>query len=192
MLEGTCNQATRNTQAVQILNVNPPLQYFPVLPRGQVPAANIKEFEWTSSNSEAYRRARFPGETATPPSAAAKNTSADFPGDTSGAMLAKGNVPRCGNSVATTDAKHGAGGVIISSSSKGPRTSRFFGSNKIMPGGAEGLGDKGKLGSGAPNTQRRETHAGVIESGERRLSLNLVRFSPQAYMDPDTAAQVPV
>lgn len=53
----------------------------------------------------------------------------------------------------------------------------------------------GKGGMVAPQNRRarflrRGTHAGVVESGEPKLRPTLLHLSPEAFMDPDSAAEV--
>lgn len=69
--------------------------------------------------------------------------------------------------------------------------------NFLMKGYSEGgrvvpteTAGAGAIGESGGFLQRRGTHPGVVESGERRLTLDLQHLSPKAFMDPDTAAEV--
>lgn len=146
--------------------------------RDQVMKSLLTAFEWTPDGSEDYRRAAIgdPPDTAT---ATAPTTSAT-PGSSkkAGIAAAGGEKSQRGNG-------DGLGGRRLSKS-RG-LFDKFGSPGRVLPisGGTAGSSD------GDPNApQRRATHAGVVESGESGLRPNMLHFSPQEFMDPDTAAQV--
>lgn len=85
--------------------------------------------------------------------------------------------------------QHGANGPPRKSSAAKllSAISTKFGTGKVVPLGV--VGRTGGAGSGGgPHLHRRATHAGVVDSGETPLGLNVLHYSPQEFMDPDTAA----
>lgn len=144
-------------------------------PRDQVMKSLLTAFEWTPDGSEEYRRAAIgdPPGTATAPTTPITRASSK----NAGTAAAGGGKPQ-------------VDGLGARSSSKSRRLFDKFGSpGRVSPLGV--LGATAGGGTGDPSApRRRATHAGVVESGEPGLRLNLLHFRPQEFMDPDTAAQV--
>ena len=144
----------------------------------------LTAFEWTPDGSEEYRRAAI----GDPPDTATATATAPATPTTPGASKSAGAAPAGGRK---PQSDNGGGGEPGGRSlSKSLRLFDKFGSpGRVLPEGV--FGGTGGLGNGDPRTpQRRATHAGVVESGEPSLHLNMLHFKPQEFMDPDTAAQV--
>lgn len=141
-------------------------------------------FEWTPNGSEDYRRAAIgdlpDAATATAPTTAPTTPATPGPSTNAGVAAAGGEKPQSGNG-------GGPGGRSLSKSSR--LFNKFGSSAKVFPEGVFG-GTVGG-GDGNPNApQRRATHAGVVDTGTSGLRLNMLHFTSQEFMDPDTAAQV--
>lgn len=146
---------------------------FPV--RDHVPEACITDFEWTSNGSAAYRRALHPEKRT--------EMAGEHP---------KKEPDKIRSHADLSGGEEGTGKRKMSfSESLRHALSSKFGASRILPEGTIGRNSGGdERAHGDPERQRRSTHAGVIDSGETRLAHNLLHFRPQAFMDPDTAAQV--
>lgn len=152
--------------------------------RDQVPMASIVSFEWTSNTSAAYRVAAVPdkpvpgrgdSDVLLPPASDSKNT---------------GKASLDGSRKANQQGvQHGANGPPRKSSAHKllSAISTNFGTGRVVPLGVPGRTGRAGTGGG-PQLQRRATHAGVVDSGETPLGLNVLHYSPQEFMDPDTAA----
>lgn len=140
----------------------------------------LTAFDWTPHGSKDYRAAI--GDLADTATATAPTTPTTLGlSNNAGVAAAGGEKPQNGG---------GGGGPGGRSLSKSLRLFDKFGSPaRVLPAGV--LAGTAAGGNGDPNVpQRRATHAGVVESGESSLRLNMLHFRPQEFMDPDTAAQV--
>lgn len=136
----------------------------------------LTAFEWTPDGSEDYRRA-FSGN---PPDTVTAPTTPKTPASWKNAGTA-----------ASGEEKPQIDGLGGRSLSKSRRLFDKFGSpGRVLPEGVFFAATAGG-GTGDPKApRRRATHAGVIESEDSGLRLNMLHFRPQEFMDPDTAAQV--
>ena len=142
--------------------------------RDQVVASFLTAFDWTPDGSEAYRRAAFGDPSADTTVAAAAAAAAP---SAKGAVI--GSQAGAGAKQERGTGRGGSNGGSFSKSLRKSVFNKFGSTGKVSP--------EGGVASGLP--QRRATHAGVVGSGDPGLRLNLVHFSPQEFMDPDTAAQ---
>lgn len=161
------------------------------------------EFEWTSNGSAAYDRAAISSaemktthiSNEAPSSSVAEGSrvNGDAASDARAQAAADG-----GGRAANRQAKGDRGGgredrePVAAGASKKLRIGlpAKLAASRILPHGSFGQTAEGK--GGDLRMQRRGTHAGVIESGERGLGLKMLHFTSEAFMDPDTAAQVRV
>lgn len=146
--------------------------------------ASIVSFEWTSNTSAAYRVAAVPDK----PIQGRGGSNVFLPTASNSKNTARDGLD--GSRKETWQGvEHGANGPPRKSSAAKLRIaiSTKFGTGRVVPSGVRGR--KGNAGTGGhPQLQRRATHAGVVDSGETPLGLNVLHFSPQEFMDPDTAA----
>lgn len=137
---------------------------------------SLTGFEWTPDRSADYRRALGEG-----------HETASTPNPTNGTEQTTGDKrqdPAFDNDEGGDAADGGPNGKRLSKSLRNVIFDKFGASARVSPEGALGSTARGAGG------ERRSTHAGLVGGGHPGLKLNMVHFSAQEFMDPDTAAQV--
>lgn len=136
--------------------------------------ASIMNFDWTAHASTAYRAAANPDKPV--PGRVSPNASLLAASGTKG--TASGGLD---GGKKDQNGANGPPRKLSSPMKLRSAISAKFGTGRVVPLDAAETGGRSQM-------QRRMTHAGVVESGEKPLGMNVLHFTPQEFMDPDTAA----